>query len=43
MTKKSHNSHHVDITGFALLNRPEFWQIWILMGLLTGVGLMTIK
>ena len=32
-----------DITGLALLNKAEFWQIWVLMGLLTGIGLMTIK
>jgi hypothetical protein len=42
-SKKSAHSHSVDITGLALLNKPEFWQIWVLMGLLTGVGLMTIK
>ncbi|KAJ4363856.1 hypothetical protein N0V95_000925 [Ascochyta clinopodiicola] len=33
----------VNITGFALLYKPEFWQLWILMGLLTGVGIMTIN
>jgi hypothetical protein len=32
-----------DITGLALLYKPDFWQLWVLMGLLTGVGLMTIK
>jgi hypothetical protein len=42
-SKKSVHSQSVDITGLALLNKPEFWQIWVLMGLLTGVGLMTIK
>ena len=42
-SKKSAHSHSLDITGLALLNKPEFWQIWVLMGLLTGVGLMTIK
>jgi hypothetical protein len=36
-------SHCLDITGLALLNKIEFWQQWILMGLLTGVGLMTIN
>ena len=41
-SKKSAHSC-VDITGLALLNKPEFWQLWVLMGLLSGVGLMTIK
>jgi hypothetical protein len=41
-SKKSTHSC-IDITGVALLSRPEFWQLWVLMGLLTGVGLMTIK
>ncbi|KAF2010463.1 MFS general substrate transporter [Aaosphaeria arxii CBS 175.79] len=36
-------SHWLDITGFDLLSKTEFWQLWILMGLLTGVGLMTIN
>jgi hypothetical protein len=43
---KSHiteRSHLLDVTGLALLYKIEFWQLWILMGLLTGVGLMTIK
>jgi hypothetical protein len=42
---KSKKSTHscTDITGLALLNKSEFWQLWVLMGLLTGVGLMTIK
>ncbi|KAF1850619.1 MFS general substrate transporter [Cucurbitaria berberidis CBS 394.84] len=42
-SKKSTHSHRTDITGLALLHRPEFWQLWVLMGLLTGVGLMTIN
>jgi hypothetical protein len=42
-SKKSSHSHCVDITGLALLSKPDFWQLWVLMGLLTGVGLMTIK
>lgn len=43
VSKKSTHSHCIDITGLALLYKPEFWQLWVLMGLLTGVGLMTIK
>lgn len=39
--KSTHSS--ADITGLALLRKPEFWQLWVLIGLLSGVGLMTIK
>lgn len=39
----SSSSHHPDIRGFAMIPRAEFWQLFLLMGLLTGVGLMTIK
>ena len=34
---------HVDIRGLALLPRLDFWQLFVLLGILTGVGLMTIK
>ena len=37
------SSHHPDIRGFAMMPRAEFWQMFLLMGLLAGVGLMTIK
>ena len=37
------SSHHPDIRGFAMIPRAEFWQLFLLMGLLAGVGLMTIK
>ncbi|KAF9729362.1 major facilitator superfamily transporter [Paraphaeosphaeria minitans] len=40
---KSNHSHCLDVTGLALLYKFEFWQIWVIMGLLTGVGLMTIN
>lgn len=43
VSKKSSHSRCLDVTGLALLYKPEFWQLWVLMGLLTGVGLMTIK
>jgi hypothetical protein len=36
-------SQWLDVTGLDLFYRIEFWQLWILLGLLTGVGLMTIK
>ncbi|KAF2194310.1 MFS general substrate transporter [Zopfia rhizophila CBS 207.26] len=39
----THDSHCLDVTGLSLLYRIEFWQLWVLMGLLTGVGLMTIN
>jgi hypothetical protein len=39
----AHDSHHLDIRGLAMLPRLDFWLLWTLLGLLTGVGLMTIK
>ena len=38
-----HDSRNVDIRGLALLSHMEFYVLWLLLGLLTGVGLMTIK
>lgn len=38
-----HDSHHLDIRGLALLKRTEFYQLWFLLGIMTGIGLMTIK
>ncbi|KAF2665016.1 MFS general substrate transporter [Microthyrium microscopicum] len=38
------NSHHgPDITGLALLPTVEFWLLWSMLGILTGIGLMTIN
>ncbi|KAL8929195.1 MAG: hypothetical protein Q9208_001278 [Pyrenodesmia sp. 3 TL-2023] len=37
------DSHHLDIRGFALLKHTKFYQLWLLLGILTGIGLMTIK
>lgn len=37
------HAHRVDIRGFNMLPLIEFWQLFILMGILTGVGLMTIN
>ena len=34
---------HLDIRGLALVRRLEFWRQFTLLGLLTGIGLMTIK
>lgn len=39
----NHNSHYSDIRGLAMLPTIEFWQLFLLLGILTGVGLMTIK
>lgn len=39
----NHKSHYLDIRGVALLSKVEFWQLFSLLGLLTGIGLMTIK
>lgn len=39
----NHNSNHVDIRGLAMIPRTEFWQLFLLLGILTGIGLMTIK
>ena len=32
-----------DIRGVAMLRHSKFYQLWGLLGLLTGIGLMTIK
>jgi hypothetical protein len=37
------HSHGADITGLALLPTLDFWLLFILLGILTGVGLMTIN
>jgi hypothetical protein len=39
----SYNSHYSDLRGLALLPKVEFWQLFLTMGLLSGIGLMTIK
>ncbi len=41
--QEHHHSHKPGVTGLALLPRVEFWQLFLMLGLLTGVGLMTIK
>ncbi len=33
----------VELTGTALLKEFKFWQLFLMLGLLSGVGLMTIK
>ena len=36
-------SHRVDIRGWNLLRSVDFWQLFTIMGILSGIGLMTIK
>jgi hypothetical protein len=36
-------SHRVDIRGMRLLRNVDFWQLFAIMGILAGIGLMTIK
>jgi len=44
LSKDAHNSSpHIEITGLKLLPTAEFWQLFSMLGLLSGVGLMTIK
>lgn len=33
----------VDIRGWALLAMPQFWHLFLMFGLLSGIGLMNIK
>ncbi|KAJ4300235.1 hypothetical protein N0V88_002907 [Collariella sp. IMI 366227] len=36
-------SHRVDIRGWRLLSNVDFWQLFCIMGILAGIGLMTIN
>ncbi|KAE8372676.1 MFS transporter [Aspergillus bertholletiae] len=36
-------SPHPDIRGLAMLPKIEFWQLFLMMALLSGIGLMTIN
>lgn len=38
-----HHHHKPEITGWALLRTPAFWKLFVMLGLLCGVGLMTIN
>ncbi|EKG14099.1 Major facilitator superfamily [Macrophomina phaseolina MS6] len=38
-----HHSHRPDISGLRLLRTVECWQLFTVLGLLTGIGLMTIN
>ncbi|PLN83277.1 putative MFS transporter [Aspergillus taichungensis] len=37
------DSPHKDVRGLAMLPRVEFWQLFLTMALLSGIGLMTIN
>lgn len=37
------HSHRADVTGFALFRHTEFYSLWVMLGILTGIGLMTIN
>ncbi|KAJ9666862.1 hypothetical protein H2201_002996 [Coniosporium apollinis] len=41
--QETRHSQKPGVTGLALLPRVEFWQLFLMLGLLTGVGLMTIN
>ncbi|KAL2024005.1 hypothetical protein VTK56DRAFT_240 [Thermocarpiscus australiensis] len=36
-------SHRLDIRGWRLLRNVDFWQLFTIMGILAGIGLMTIN
>ncbi|ROW09636.1 hypothetical protein VMCG_02411 [Cytospora schulzeri] len=36
-------SHRVDIRGWQIVRSLEFWQLFTIMGILAGIGLMTIN
>lgn len=36
-------AHNPDIRGLTMLKHVEFWQLFMTMALLSGIGLMTIK
>lgn len=38
-----HDSHDVDVRGLALLSHTKYFFLWGQLGLLTGLGLMTIN
>ena len=39
----AHRSIYTDVRGLAILKTVEFYQYFLLIGILTGIGLMTIK
>lgn len=41
--KEAHQSLYADVRNVKMLRYSEFYELWIVIGLLTGIGLMTIK
>lgn len=39
----NHDSHDVDIRGLALLSHMKFYLLWLELGILASIGLMTIN
>ena len=39
----NHDSHDVDIRGLALLSHMKFYLLWLELGVLASIGLMTIN
>ena len=39
----AHHSLYADVRGFAMLKYSECYELFFLMGIMTGIGLMTIK
>ena len=37
------DSSHIDIRGLAMLRHLRFYQLWGFLGLMAGIGIMTIK
>jgi hypothetical protein len=35
--------HRLEISGFSLLPKADFWLLFTMLGILTGIGLMTIN
>ncbi|KAK6507568.1 hypothetical protein TWF481_005997 [Arthrobotrys musiformis] len=44
-SRDSHTSFDIepDIRGWALVKHSEFWRLFLMLGILTGIGLMTIN
>ena len=42
-SRHSNDHSHVEVTGLSLLKIPKFWELFAVLGLLSGVGIMTIK
>lgn len=40
---RENHSGEVDFRGLALLAKTQFWQLFIMFGLFSGIGLMNIK